>query len=104
MAQDDELQDVAALWAPNRVYMNRLGLLNPHLDGSPFTLSKTRILYEIAHRSAPTAAAIGRALHLDRGRISRTLKRCSDQGLRARGQRSPNCGCSMSSPMRMAPV
>ncbi|WP_242443494.1 helix-turn-helix domain-containing GNAT family N-acetyltransferase [Sphingobium sp. LB126] len=65
----------------NRVYTNRLGLLNPHLDGSPFTLSEARILYELAHRSAPTAAEIGRALHLDRGQISRTLKRFSDRGL-----------------------
>ena len=81
MAQDDQSQDVAALRAFNRVYTNRLGLLNPHLDGSPFTLSEARILYELAHRSAPTAAEIGRALHLDRGQISRTLKRFSDRGL-----------------------
>lgn len=65
----------------NRVYTNKLGLLNPHLDGSPFTLSEARILYELAHRSAPTAAEIGRALRLDRGQISRTLKRFSDRGL-----------------------
>lgn len=65
----------------NRVYTNRLGLLNPHLDGSPFTLSEARILYELAHRSAPTAAEIARALHLDRGQISRTLKRFSDREL-----------------------
>lgn len=81
MAQDDRPEDVAALRAFNRVYTNKLGLLNPHLDGSPFTLSEARILYELAHRSAPTAAEIGRALHLDRGQISRTLKRFSDRGL-----------------------
>ncbi|WP_278984197.1 bifunctional helix-turn-helix transcriptional regulator/GNAT family N-acetyltransferase [Sphingobium yanoikuyae] len=81
MARDDQSQDAAALRAFNRVYTNRLGLLNPHLDGSPFTLSEARILYELAHRSAPTAAEIGRALHLDRGQISRTLKRFSDRGL-----------------------
>lgn len=81
MATDERAYDVAALRAFNRVYTNRLGLLNPHLDGSPFTLSEARILYELAHRSAPTAAEIGRALHLDRGQISRTLKRFSDRGL-----------------------
>ncbi|PZQ94307.1 MAG: MarR family transcriptional regulator [Cereibacter sphaeroides] len=81
MTQDDRPEDVAALRAFNRVYTNRLGLLNPHLDGSPFTLSEARILYELARRSAPTAAEIGRVLHLDRGQISRTLKRFSDRGL-----------------------
>lgn len=81
MTQDDRPEDVAALRAFNRVYTNRLGLLNPHLDGSPFTLSEARILYELAHRSAPTAAEIARALHLDRGQISRTLKRFSDREL-----------------------
>lgn len=81
MAQDEHAQDIAALRGFNRAYTNRLGLLNPHLDGSPFTLSEARILYELARRSAPTAAEIGRALHLDRGQISRTLKRFSDRGL-----------------------
>lgn len=81
MAQDEQAQDIAALRGFNRAYTNRLGLLNPHLDGSPFTLSEARILYELARRSAPTAAEIGRALHLDRGQISRTLKRFSDRGL-----------------------
>ncbi|WP_242126268.1 helix-turn-helix domain-containing GNAT family N-acetyltransferase [Sphingobium sp. Sx8-8] len=81
MAQEDRAKEIAALRAFNRVYTNRLGLLNPHLDGSPFTLSEARILYELAHRSAPTAAEIARALHLDPGQLSRTLKRFSDRGL-----------------------
>lgn len=81
MAQEDRAYEIAALRAFNRAYTNRLGLLNPHLDGSPFTLSEARILYELANRSAPTAAEIARALHLDRGQISRTLKRFSDRGV-----------------------
>lgn len=80
MAQQDRAYEIAALRAFNRAYTNKLGLLNPHLDGSPFTLSEARILYELAHRSAPTAAEIARALHLDRGQISRTLKRFSERG------------------------
>ncbi|MAM38948.1 MAG: hypothetical protein CL949_10705 [Erythrobacter sp.] len=90
MAQDEHAQDIAALRGFNRAYTNRLGLLNPHLDGSPFTLSEARILYELARRSAPTAAEIGRALHLDRGQISRTLKRFSDRGLGSRLVQSQN--------------
>ena len=74
-------QDIATLRAFNRVYTNRLGLLNPRLDNSPFTLSEARILYELAHRCDPTAAEIARALDLDRAQISRTLKRFSERGL-----------------------
>lgn len=72
--------DIATLRAFNRVYTHRLGLLNSHLDNSPFTLTEARILYEIAHRTEPTAADIMRALELDRGQLSRTLKRFADRG------------------------
>jgi DNA-binding MarR family transcriptional regulator/GNAT superfamily N-acetyltransferase len=81
MADQDQDENVAALRAFNRVYTSRLGLLNRHLDNSPFTLSEARILYELAHRSDPTAAEIARTLTLDRGQISRTLKRFADRGL-----------------------
>jgi DNA-binding MarR family transcriptional regulator/GNAT superfamily N-acetyltransferase len=73
--------DVAALRAFNRVYTSRLGLLDAHLDQSPFTLSEARILYELANRIDPTGAEIARALHLDPAQISRTLKRFADRGL-----------------------
>ncbi|WP_019833527.1 bifunctional helix-turn-helix transcriptional regulator/GNAT family N-acetyltransferase [Sphingomonas sp. PR090111-T3T-6A] len=76
----DEL-DIATLRAFNRAYTIRLGLLNARLDKSPFTLSEARVLYELAHRTDPTAAELGRALHLDRAQVSRTLKRFSDRGL-----------------------
>jgi len=74
-------QDVAALRSFNRVYTSRLGLLDAHLDDSPFTLSEARILYELANRTDPTGAEIARALNLDPAQISRTLKRFADRGL-----------------------
>ena len=55
MTQVDNLDDISALRAFNRVYTRRLGLLNAHLDKSPFTLTEARILYEIAHRTAPVS-------------------------------------------------
>ncbi|WP_423605718.1 bifunctional helix-turn-helix transcriptional regulator/GNAT family N-acetyltransferase [Sphingomonas sp. MS122] len=72
---------MATLRAFNRTYTRRLGLLGPHLDDSPFTLSEARILYELANRTDPTGAAIARALQLDPAQVSRTLKRFSGRGL-----------------------
>jgi DNA-binding MarR family transcriptional regulator/GNAT superfamily N-acetyltransferase len=74
-------QDVAALRGFNRIYTTRLGLLDTHLDDSPFTLSEARILYELANRPDPTAAEIARALRLDPAQMSRTIKRFANRGL-----------------------
>lgn len=73
--------DIAALRRFNRLYTNWLGLLDVHLDGSPFTLSEARVLYELAHRHEPTAAEIARTLNMDRAQISRTLKRFAQRNL-----------------------
>jgi DNA-binding MarR family transcriptional regulator/GNAT superfamily N-acetyltransferase len=74
-------QDVAALRGFNRIYTSRLGLLDAHLDDSPFTLSEARILYELANQPDPTAAEIARALRLDPAQMSRTIKRFANRGL-----------------------
>jgi DNA-binding MarR family transcriptional regulator/GNAT superfamily N-acetyltransferase len=77
----DHAADVAILRAFNRTYTRRLGLLEAHLDRSPFTLSEARILYELANRADPTGAGIARALDLDPAQVSRTLKRFAARGL-----------------------
>src|SRR6476661_7045188 len=64
----------------NRFYTQRMGLLNSGLLQSPFSLSEVRVLYEIAHRSRPTARVIAGELQLDEGYLSRLLR-----GLRQRG-------------------
>jgi DNA-binding MarR family transcriptional regulator/GNAT superfamily N-acetyltransferase len=63
----------------NRFYTRRLGLLNAGLLESSFSLPEVRVLYEIAHRSNPTAKAIAEALAMDPGYLSRLLR-----GLRRR--------------------
>lgn len=78
---DRHEQDVAALRGFNRVYTTQLGLLDAHLDQSPFTLSEARILYELANRSDPTAAEIARALRLDPAQMSRTISRFVNRDL-----------------------
>lgn len=87
MTLPNDHPDVAALRAFNRFYTNRLGLLNAHLDQSPFTLTEARILYELAHRDEPTAADLMRTLQVDRAQLSRTLKRFADRGLVEKSER-----------------
>lgn len=83
----DNKADIDALRAFNRVYTGRLGLLNTYLDGSLFTLSEARVLFELAHRADPTAAELARVLQVDRAQLSRTLKRFAGRGLlEQRGQ------------------
>ena len=64
----------------NRFYTRRLGLLDEGHLCSPFSLPEVRVMYEVAHRERPTAAAIAAALDVDAGYLSRLLR-----GLRHRG-------------------
>jgi DNA-binding MarR family transcriptional regulator/GNAT superfamily N-acetyltransferase len=58
----------------NRFYTRQLGLLDSRLLGSEFTLTESRVLYEIATHANCTATEIARELGLDLGYLSRVLK------------------------------
>jgi DNA-binding MarR family transcriptional regulator/GNAT superfamily N-acetyltransferase len=68
----------------NRFYTRQLGVLRKTYLDSPYSLGEARVLYEIASRRTPTASDIGRALDLDAGYLSRTLRNFEKRGLIAR--------------------
>src|ERR1700678_4227199 len=68
----------------NRFYTRQIGLLGKGYLDSPFTLAEVRVLYELAHRGAPTATEIAQALGLDAGYLSRMLLSFRKRGFLAR--------------------
>ena len=74
-------QRVAAVRRFNRFYTRQLGVLRKTFLDSPYSLGEARLLYEIAHRRTATASEIGRALELDAGYLSRTLRNFEKRGL-----------------------
>ena len=72
---DSELKDqIAAVRGFSRFYTRKLGIIEPKLLDSPWTLQEARIIYEIADRKRCTATELARALGLDAGFLSRTLQ------------------------------
>ena len=64
---------VAAVRGFSRFYTRKLGIIEPKLLHSTFTLQEARIIYELAHRENCTATDLVRDLDLDAGFVSRTL-------------------------------
>src|SRR5262245_59865722 len=74
MSPNDFDGQIAAIRGFSRFYTRKLGIIEPKLLHSPFTLQEARIMYEIAHRPACTATDLTRDLGLDPGFLSRTLQ------------------------------
>jgi len=72
---------VGAIRHFNRFYTQQIGVLQKTMLDSPFSLSELRVLYELAHREAVTAAEICRELGLDAGYASRILRGFGKRGM-----------------------
>ncbi len=65
----------------NRFYTRRIGVLHEGLLDSGFTLTESRLLWELAHKDNTTATELARNLELDAGYLSRLLRSFKERGL-----------------------
>src|ERR1700719_1948940 len=72
---------VAGVRGFSRFYTQRLGLLDRELLASGFTLTESRLLWELARHAPLTASRLCRDLGLDAGYLSRVLRRLRAAGL-----------------------
>ncbi len=75
---------IAAVRGFGRFYTRKLGIIEPKLLDSPWTLQEARIIYEIADRQTCTATDLAYALSLDAGFLSRTLRDLQERQIVAR--------------------
>jgi DNA-binding MarR family transcriptional regulator/GNAT superfamily N-acetyltransferase len=73
--------EIAAVRHFNRLYTERLGILDERWLGGTYPLPVVRVMLEIAHAEGITASAIAERLRLDPGYLSRILASLTDEGL-----------------------
>jgi DNA-binding MarR family transcriptional regulator/GNAT superfamily N-acetyltransferase len=78
---------VTQVRAFNRFYTNVIGVLDDMYLDTPYTLTESRLLYEIAKHSTVEVSWLRQALDIDAGYLSRVLSHFESEGLVTR-QRS----------------
>lgn len=81
MSGSDFEDRIAAVRRFNRLFTRRLGVLREGLLHTPYSLTESRIIYEIANRDQVIAADLAKDLGLDPGYLSRILDRLEQNGL-----------------------
>lgn len=74
------MEQITQVRSFNRSYTQILGLLNDRILESPLSLTESRIIYELAEKGASSAKVLSTNLGIDKGYLSRTLKRLDKQG------------------------
>src|SRR5688572_3789744 len=77
---DSLISDVRAF---NRFYTGQIGLLEEHFADGPLSLAEARVLYEIDLRGHTTARELMKTLRIDRGYLSRMLRKFAGAELTA---------------------
>jgi DNA-binding MarR family transcriptional regulator/GNAT superfamily N-acetyltransferase len=77
---------VAQVRAFNRFYTNVIGVLHDMYLDMPYTLTESRVLFEIASDDAAEVSQLRQALDIDAGYLSRVLSRFEAEGLVARAR------------------
>src|ERR1700730_15614471 len=68
-------QDVGLVREFNRFYTKHIGVLQERLLESSYSLTEVRLMYELSHRPNCTAAKLADILGINRGYLSRMLRR-----------------------------
>lgn len=72
---------IAAVRRFNRIYTQRIGVLDESYLDTSFSLAESRVLYELSRHGGVTATAIAAGLALDPGYLSRILRGFHRRGL-----------------------
>jgi len=72
---------VATVRGFNRFYTNMIGVLRGGLVDTPYTLTESRVIFELAQRDAVESAWLRTELDIDPGYLSRILGRFESDGL-----------------------
>jgi DNA-binding MarR family transcriptional regulator len=65
----------------NRFYTQIIGLVNHHILNSKYSLPEARLLFELFHRPGLTASDLIGTLDMDKGYLSRILRRFEEEKL-----------------------
>lgn len=77
MTADDTVHSIRAF---NRMYLSAMNLLGNHYLGSDYSIPEMRVLFEIYENRGCSAADIAKSAGIDKGYLSRMIKKLEKQG------------------------